>query len=347
MLRLSSYALDAETPLDLLTDYLTPTDLFFVRHHWNPASVDLRDWTLVVDGEVANPQRLTLADLRRMPQSSATCVLQCAGNGRALFDPAIPGVQWKYGAVANARWSGVRVKHVLDRARIRASAKHLHTLGSDVPPRKVPPFARSIELDKVIEDGIIALDMNGEPLSHLHGAPARLIVPGWAGDHWMKWLRQLRAAPASQTGFFMETAYRYPKQPGAAGVVFPPDQMGFVRELFVKSSITTAPARTTRGVPVTIKGFAFSGAPDIANVEISDDGGATWKVAELDAEHDPYAWRLWSCRWTPQRKGTVTIAVRATDSRGSVQPRDAVWNQSGYLHNGWHTATIDVTDGVP
>jgi len=343
LLQRNGYATDAETPLELLTDYLTPNDLFFVRHHWNPVTVDPATWSLTVDGEVERPLRLSLADLRAMPAASATCVLQCAGNGRGLQSPPVPGVQWKYGAVGNARWTGVRVRDILERAGVRPSAKHVHTFGSDAPPGKVPPFHRSVEIEKLAADGIVAWEMNGEPLMHPHGAPARLVVPGWAGDHWMKWLARLSPQPDAQTGFYMETAYRYPKSPGAPGAPVKPEDMLPVTELFVKSNFTRVPGRARAGQPVELSGFAFSGAPDVARVEVSDDGGETWKAAALDPRHDPFAWRLWTFRWTPPRAGDAALLCRATDVRGAVQPKEAAWNPSGYLQNGWHSVTVPVS----
>jgi sulfite oxidase len=343
MIQVNGYATDAETPLDALTTYITPNDLFFVRHHWNPAYQNPQRWALTVDGEVERPLHLTLADLKRMPRSSATCVLQCAGNGRAHHKPVVPGVQWKYGAVGNARWTGVRVKTLLDAAGVKGSARHVHAFGADKPPGKTPPFHRSVEIDKLLEDGIVAYEMNGEPLMPLHGAPARLVVPGWAGDHWMKWLERLSPQPDAQKGFYMDVAYRYPRQPGEPGVAFKPEEMTPVTDLFVKSNITEAPASARVGATFTIRGFAFSGAPDIAKVEVSDDGGETWRPAALDSQHDPYAWRLWSFRCEPKSEVKISLVARATDSRGSVQPREAVWNQSGYLYNGWHSVEIPVT----
>jgi sulfite oxidase len=343
LLQLNAYALDAETPLDLLTSYITPNDVFFIRSHYIATRVDPARWTLMVDGAVSRPLQLTLDDLRKFPRTDATCVLQCAGNGRALFRPMMPGVQWRYGAVGNARWTGARVKDVVERAGLKGAARHLHTFGSDVPPRQVPAFHRSLEIDKVLEDGIIAYEMNGEPLSHDHGAPARLVVPGWAGDHWMKWLRRISPSMTPQTGFYMDTAYRYPSQPGKPGQAFKPEEMHPLTEMFVKSTITSASARARAGAPVTIRGFAFSGAPDIATVEVTDDEGATWRPADLDPQHDSYAWRLWSFTWTPASAGTRQLVVRATDSRGAVQPKEPAWNQSGYLHNGWHAVRIEVT----
>lgn len=342
LLQVNGYPIDAETPLDLLSTYITPNDLFFVRHHWNPVFPERAGWTLKVDGEVERPLSLSLAELKKMPQASATCVLQCAGNGRAFHRPIVPGVQWKFGAVGNARWTGVRVKDVLDQAGLKAGAGHLHTFGTDAPPEKVPPFHRSLELEKVLEDGLIALTMNGEPLPQLHGGPARLVVPGWAGDHWMKWLDRISPQAAAQTGFYMDVAYRYPKAPGEPGVPFKPEQMNPVTEIFVKSNITAAPEFARVGRAETIRGVAFSGAPDVAKVEVTDDGGATWTEASLGEDHDPYAWRFWSFAYTPKTAGRVTLRARATDSRGSVQPREAVWNQSGYFYNAWPSAEIEV-----
>ncbi|HYC59722.1 MAG TPA: sulfite oxidase [Thermoanaerobaculia bacterium] len=343
LLQMNGYPLNVETPLESLTDYLTPNELFFVRSHWIARMPDPKTWKLVVDGDVRTPRKLSLAELKTMPRAEATCVLQCAGNGRALQSPAVPGVQWNYGAVGNARWSGVRVRDVLARAGVRDAAKHLHMFGSDDPPGKVPPFHRSIELEKALDDCILAYEMNGKPLPPEHGAPLRMVVPGWAGDHWMKWLVRLTAAGKPQTGFYMDTAYRWPIQPGEPGVTFKPEEMRPLTEMAVKSNITTAPKRMKLGAVADIRGFAFSGAPGIARVELRDDGGKTFRAATLDTRHAPHAWRLWSYRWKSSRKGVHQLFVRATDSRGVTQPRVSVWNQSGYLYNAWHSATIEVT----
>lgn len=346
LLQLNGYAINAETPLDLLTDYLTPNEVFFVRHHWQPSIPDPVRWRLVVDGQVEHALALSLTELKRMPVANATCVLQCAGNGRGLHNPPVPGMQWERGAVGNARWTGVRVKDLLERAGLRASVRHLHTSGSDTPPGRVPAFHRSLEIEKALQDGIVAYAMNGAPLPPLHGGPARLVVPGWAGDHWMKWLVRLSAQSEPQRGFYMDVAYRYPNNPGAPGVSFRPDEMTPVTELAVKSNFTGAPAQVRQGASVVLRGFAFSGAPDIGRVEVSDNDGESWRDAVLDSRHDPYAWRRWTLRWTPGRTGRFRLRVRATDSRGSIQPRDPVWNQSGYLYNGWDTVEIEVGETV-
>jgi DMSO/TMAO reductase YedYZ molybdopterin-dependent catalytic subunit len=269
----------------------------------------------------------------------ATCVLQCSGNGRNWFQPALPGVQWRYGAVGNARWSGARISDILTRVRMNGSGRHLHTFGGSPPPGRVPPFNRSIEIEKAMDDVIVAYEMNGEPLPHNHGGPARLVVPGWAGDHWMKWLRRLTVSPNPQTGFYMDTAYRLPIRTGQHGQAAGSEPL---TQLLVKSNITTAPTRMRVGAAATLRGFAFSGAPDIARVQLTDDGGATWRDAVLDAQHAPHAWRLWSLQWQPSNAGVHTLAVRATDSAGQQQPENGIWNPGGYLYNGWHSVSIEV-----
>jgi sulfite oxidase len=343
MLQVNGYPVNAETPLELLTDYLTPNELFFVRSHWIPRTPDAKNSTLSVDGGVGKPLSLSIAQLRKLPRTEMTCVLQCAGNGRALYSPALPGVQWKAGAVGNARWGGLRVKELLHIAGLNPSGQHLQTFGSDNSPGKVPPFHRSLELEKALEDAIVAFEMNGQPLPVEHGGPLRLVVPGWAGDHWMKWLTRLVVSETPQTGFYMDTAYRYPLGPAEPGVSFKPEEMRPVTELFVKSSITTAPSRVRLADTARITGFALSGAPGIARVEVSDDDGASWREADLDPRSDRYSWRLWSYRWRPSKPGSARLFARATDSRGAIQPRVAVWNQSGYLHNAWPSAEIEVT----
>jgi sulfite oxidase len=331
-----------ETPLDRLTTYITDNDDFFVRHHSPTEAPDPAGWTLVIEGEVARPLRLSLEDLKRLPATTVTCVLECAGNGRSLYQPSVQGIPWGRGAVGNASWTGARVGDLLEKAGLKSGARHLHTAGTDDPSAGEAPFLRSLELEKALADAIVAWEMNGEPLPALHGAPARLVVPGWAGDHWMKWLARLSPQAEEQTGYFMDEEYRYPAPPGAPGLGIDPSEMRPITELFAKATITNAPAAARIGAPATISGFAFSGAPDVAKVEISDDDGSTWKAAELDPRHDPYAWRLWSFLWTPRRAGRIRVSARATDSRGSVQPREAAWNPGGFLHDGWHSVEVDV-----
>jgi DMSO/TMAO reductase YedYZ molybdopterin-dependent catalytic subunit len=334
----------SETPLDRLRSYLTSNDDFFVRHHWPARAPAATEWALTIDGRVARPLRLSLDEMRELPAATATCVLQCAGKGRSFYEPAVPGLPWGPGAVGNARWTGVRVRDLLEKAGLESDSGHLHTFGTDDPPTGGNPYYRSIDLEKALADAIVAWEMNGAPLPAIHGSPARLVVPGWTGNHWMKWLSRLSVRAQERRGFFMDEEYRYPVRPGPPGVQIDPAEMRPVTELLVKSTITTAPSVARIGVSVPVSGFAFSGTPDVAKVELSDDDGRIWMRARLDPRHDPFAWRLWSLSWTPRRTGRVRVTARATDSRGTVQPRDAVWNPSGLLHNGWHSIEVEVTE---
>ena len=213
-----SRPLDLETQIKDLRQYLTPNDAFFVRSHFGPPS-DLpaaADYRLKVEGEVDKPLSLSLRDLRGMPQRSVVAVVQCAGNGRAFFRPQVPGAQWQWGAVGNARWTGVSVVDVLSRVGVRPLAAHLGLVPADrAPVEATPRFNRSIPLDKALDpDTILAYEMNGEALPALHGGPLRLIVPGWAGENSVKWLLALTPQVDETHGFWMDTAYRYPDELG-------------------------------------------------------------------------------------------------------------------------------------
>lgn len=341
LIEIGGDGLNREAPLEALTGFITPVEQFFVRSHAAPEAFDPGAWRLEVDGLVNRPLTLSLADLEAFPRHEITCVLECAGNGRAHFRPRVPGIAWHHGAVGNATWEGVRVGEVLNAAGLDAAARHLHLFGGDLSSHE-PPYERSIELAKAMDDCLIAFTMNGAPLTCDHGAPARLVVPGWTGNHWMKWLTRISAQRRALAGFYMDEAYRVPAAGtsggSATGLTKP------VTSLRVKSAITTHPRRAKVGERVTIRGFAFSGAPDVALVELTEDDGASWSPAELDPRHSPYAWRLWSYLWTPLAAGRVTIAVRATDVGGATQPRHASWNPGGYEYDAWPSVEIDVAD---
>lgn len=324
-------ATSAETPLEVLTTYFTPNDRFFVRH-WNPVPVDPARWTLTIGGDVARPRVWTAAELARLPQTRAVCVLQCAGSGRSHFRRA-PGVPWGDGAVGNAEWSGVSLRHLLEASEPAASTRHLHVFGPASRAARVEPFARSLPLEKALDDALIALAMNGAPLPEAHGGPARLVVPRWTGQHWMKWVLRLEARGAPLENEYMDRAYRVP-----AG-----SRLEVVAELPVKSVITRAPSSARNGETVSLAGFAYSGAAEIARVEISDDDGTTWSAARLEREHAPAGWRLWSAARELRGAGRRVIFARATDGAGRTQPRDVEWNPGGYLYNGWHSVVVNVS----
>ncbi len=340
---------DFEMPMDGFTDWITPTDRFFVRsHHYSP-SVTLADWKLQVDGEVERPVTLTFEELKKLPRAEVVSVLECAGNGRGLYDPPVIGTQWEYGAVGNGRWMGVRLADVLKRAGVKSSSREVLFDGADIPVGSMPEFQRTVPLTKALDPNtLLAYEMNGEALPVSHGFPLRLVVPGWAGDSWVKWVTHIRVLDKEFDGFFMKTAYRYPNQSVAPGTAVDPAQMSPVTALRTKSVIATPVegAILPRNA-VRIAGAAWSGESPVASVEVSTDRGRTWQAAKLDTNKSRFGWRLWEHTWNPQRDGYQTIMSRARDAAGNSQPLEQEWNPSGYLNGMVHTVHVSVNGTAP
>lgn len=333
-----------QTPLSALDGLITPTERFFVRSHfgpprWNPSR------TLGLRGFVDRPDTFSLAALKKLPSTTVRAVLQCAGNGRSLFQPPIPGVQWQHGAMGQADWTGVRLATLLERAGLKRGAAHVHLFGADRAPRpQTPPFIRSIPLEKALHpDTLVAWDMNGAPLTLEHGAPLRLVVPGWAGDHWLKWVVGIEVAAEEHPGFFVQKAYRFPRAPVPPGTKVPPEQMDPVTVMPVKSLITSPleGASAVAGMH-EVRGLAFSGAAGIRRVEVSVDGGGSWLEAALEGEPGMGRWQVFR-RKIDVTAGTWSVLARATDETGAMQPEAAEWNPSGYHWNAWHRVTWRVS----
>lgn len=342
-----SHPYDAETPVETFASWITPNDRFFVRSHFGPPPADRIDpahWRLSVAGLADHPLSLSLSDLTRFEEVSVTAVVQCSGNGRAFHQPRAAGVQWRKGAVGNARWTGVRLRDVLAKAGIQAKAEHLHLLGADRPVLpSTPLFLRSIPLEKALHpDTILAYQMNGEPLPLLHGAPLRLIVPGWMADACVKWLTDLTISDQEAPGYYMQTAYRYPVRPVQPGERVDPKDLRPVEAMIVKSLITSPRDGGTANGDIVLKGVAWTGEGRIVSVEVSADEGRTWSRARLTGDDVPYAWRMWEYAWRPTGAGRATLLSRATDDRGHTQPERSPWNPSGFLWNGWDRVTVDV-----
>jgi DMSO/TMAO reductase YedYZ molybdopterin-dependent catalytic subunit len=283
---------------------------------------------------VSKPTALTLDELRKLPQYTVPAVIECAGNGRAFYSPKVPGIQWGRGAIGNAEWSGPRLADVLKLAGA-ASASFVEADGADSGIAKTPDFVRSFPMKKALNPAtLLALKMNGQPLSDLHGSPVRLIVPGWDGTSFVKWLVRLSVTDVANNGFFMNPGYRFPKYHLPPGTAAKPDELEVITGMPVKSSITAPEDQSKVALgPVAIRGFAWAGEQSIERVEVSTDGGATWRNAELSMPKLPFAWRLWKLNWRPSDPGYYTILSRATDSAGRVQPFVPTWNPSGYLYN--------------
>lgn len=335
---------DFETPVALLDSFLTPPELFFVRSHMLPPQVDESAWTLAIDGDAARPATLTLADVRRLPSTSVTMTLECAGNGRAFFDPPVAGIQWRKGAVGTARWTGVRLADLLTRAGVRSTATHVWMAGGDRPFGSQPPFVRQIPIDKARHrDTVVAYAMNDRPIPFVNGAPLRLIVPGWEGAYSVKWLNRLTVSTRAHDGFWVANSYRYPTMAVAPGATVNVRDTAPLQGLAVKSLITR-PADGVAVMPgrVAIAGFAWAGEAGIARVDVSIDGGASWQRARLTGPALAYTWRRFECDVDLTRAGVYTILSCATDSRGAVQPMTPQWNPSGYLWNAPDQIRVEV-----
>ncbi len=327
---------DLESPVEYFNSWLTPVSHFFVRNHMHePSELDPQDWRLSLGGEVEKPLTLTLADLSKIETHSVVNTLECAGNGRSLQRPQVPGIQWGKGAVGTARFSGPRLRDVLQRAAVKPIGKHVMFRGLDEVPGKVPPFIRSIPIEKALDaNTLIATHMNGSPLPKHHGFPARALVPGWIGAASCKWLTEIKVLDAEFVGNFMSPGYRLPNQPIQPGDAVKPEDTHALTALNVKSVIAgPTDGASLKPGRVSVHGAAWAGEADIAKVEISTDAGATWSPAKLGNEQAHYAWRLWSYDWKAARSGDYTVLSRATDSQGRTQPSTALWNPSGYLYN--------------
>jgi sulfite oxidase len=341
----SARFLDLEMPVEFMDSWITPVPHFFVRNHMHePSTLDPATWELKVTGEVEKPLTLNFNDLVRMEPHTVTNTLECAGNGRAFHRPHVPGVQWEKGAVGTARFSGPRLRDVLRRAGVKPSGKHVMFHGLDEVPGKVPPFIRSIPIEKASdEDTLIAMRMNGAALTKHHGFPARALVPGWIGAASCKWLSEIKVLDKEFDGNFMKPAYRYPNHPLKPGDPLNVDDSHPLTALNVKSVIAgPADNWTSESQFIHIHGAAWAGEADIVKVEISTDAGTAWQAAQLGRDQSKYAWRLWSYSWKAPKSGDYTILSRATDSQGRTQPETADWNPSGYLYSAYDQVKIHV-----
>jgi DMSO/TMAO reductase YedYZ molybdopterin-dependent catalytic subunit len=337
--------LDLETPVEYFNSWLTPAQHFFVRNHMHePSTLDPAEWKLSIGGEVDKPYTFTLAELSKIEKHSVVNTLECAGNGRMYHSPKVPGVQWQKGAVGTARFSGPRLRALLDRAGVRATGKHVMFRGLDEVPGKVPPFIRSIPIEKAIDaDTLVATHMNNETLPKHHGFPARALVPGWIGAASCKWLTEIKVLEKEFEGNFMSPGYRLPNQPAKPGETVKPEDTHPVTGLNVKSLISSpSDSAILNSRTLNIQGVAWAGEADIVRVEVSADGGASWQDAQLAAHRARYAWRLWNFKWKAPNSGDFVIAARATDSQGRTQPSAPVWNPSGYLNNAIDQVRIHV-----
>ena len=341
----SARFLDLEAPPEFFNSWITPVPHFFVRNHMHePSALDPGQWRLTVGGEVDKPLTLSLADLAKLAPHTVTNTLECSGNGRGFHQPHVPGVQWQRGGIGTARFSGPSLRTLLQRAGVKPTSKHVMFHGLDEVPGKVPPFIRSIPIEKAMDgDTLLATRMNGEPLTKHHGFPARALVPGWVGAASVKWLSEIQVLDKEFDGNFMKPGYRMPNHPVKPGDPLNIDDSHVITSLNVKSVIATPiDGSTTKSRSIHIQGVAWAGEADIVKVEVSADSGATWQPAQLGRDQAKYSWRLWSYVWKAPKPGDYTLMSRSTDNQGRIQPATAEWNPSGYLYNAIDQVKINV-----
>jgi sulfite oxidase len=335
---------DYETPVGLLDSFITPAERFYVRCHMPVPNVDVSAWALKVDGEVASPLSMPLDELRKLPATTVTMTLECAGNGRSFFQPAVAGIQWEKGAVGTARWTGVRLSEILQRAGAKSNGLNVVMSAADRPLGTMPPFVRQVPITKAAHpDTIVAYAMNGQPIPVPHGAPLRAIIPGWEGAYSVKWLTTLTVIDKEFDGFWVASGYRYPTKRVAPGAAVDPKDTAPLKGLVVKSLITQpAEGQTFAPGSVSVAGFAWAGENDITKVDVSIDNGESWQPARLAGEQARYSWRRFEFSFTAARPESVLILSRATDSAGNVQPAVSQWNPSGYLWNQYDSVRIEI-----
>jgi len=351
LIRLTTRPPQLETPFEVFNEsVITPNDAFFVRYHLAniPTEIDAATFRVSVKGKVNTPLTLSVADLRAQFEAvEVVAVNQCSGNSRGYFEPRVPGGQLGHGAMGNARWRGVRLKDVLEKAGVAAGAKQVVFDGLDrAVIEKTPDFIKSLDLDHALDgEVLLAYSMNGEDLPMLNGYPLRLVVPGFYGTYWIKHLHEITVVDEAFTGFWVGTAYRIPDTVGAC--VAPgatPKSTVPIGRLNVRSFLTSAVdgAPLKPGAETLLRGIAFDGGSGIAQVLVSADGGRNWREAKLGDDLGKYSFREWTLPFTPDKPGVAELKVKATNRIGESQPLEPLWNPAGYMRNVVETTRIHI-----
>lgn len=327
----------AEGSLEALAPWETPLEGFFVRSHHNtlPTSAD-DSWAIQFTGLLSRPKKITVRELKRRKVLSFHAVLECSGNGRGLFSPAVSGIQWKRGAVGNAEWTGVMLEDVIKDLGVKADAEYVTVEGFDEPVMKSDTkFIRSIPLKLLLETkAILAWNMNRQPMPLAHGGPIRLVMPGIYGQNWIKWVNKMTFSKEPDQRMYAKKAYRMPDKPVKPGEAWDPVKQGKPVEYIKAQTIFTSPWPGAKVAPgsIVLRGKTFTGQGQIIKVDISLDGGKTWKPATLSPAKD-HAWQEFEFEMTIAQGQSYESMARATDSLGTTQPLVQEWNPKGYLYN--------------
>ncbi|MEO0471669.1 MAG: sulfite oxidase [Bacteroidota bacterium] len=350
---LNDRPVNAETPPHLLDDMITPADRLFVRNNGiPPQEVELEQWTLTIEGESAvQSKTYSLAELkRRFPQQNLQLTLECGGNGRAEFNPPAKGNQWSVGAVGCPRWTGVRLRDVLEDVGVKPDAVYIGYYGKDThlsgDPNK-QPISRGVPIAKAMEaESLIAWAINGQDLPLMNGYPLRLVFGGWPASTSGKWLEKIVVRNQVHDGPKMGgSSYRVPCKPVAPGAKVESEDMCIIESMPVKSLITYP---KTGGIlkldqALNIRGKAWAGDLTVKKMEVSIDFGASWQSVDLQTPANRLAWQGWATQVRFPKKGYYEIWARATDDEGRMQPMVLPgWNPKGYLNNACHRIAIKV-----
>lgn len=352
MLILNDRPWNAEAQAHILDDEITPASKMFVRNNGlAPTNVDPSTWRLTIDGEsVAKTKTYSLDDLRQFPSHSYQLTLECGGNGRSEFDPPAKGNQWTVGAVSCAEWSGVRLKDLLNDVGLKKDAVYIGYYGEDNHLSRDPnkdPISRGVPISKALMDEtLIAYEMNGEPIPLIHGFPLRLVAGGWPASASGKWISRLSVRNQVHDGAKMGgSSYRIPCKPVEPGAKVLDDNMCIIESMPVKSLITypKSGALLSYGTALKIRGHAWAGELEVSDVSCSIDFGSTWSRCELGGPANRLAWQRWSTEINFPEKGYYEVWARATDTNGVAQPMVLPgWNPKGYLNNACHRIAVKV-----
>ncbi len=332
---------NAETPAHALIAAVTPSASVYVRTNFAVPELD-GTHRIRVDGAVASPFMLEARVLREMPQQTLLVTTECAGNDRLTMRPLPTGEPWSFGAVSTAEWRGVLLRDVLERADVDSDVQEIVVTGADSGVRddahgddasRPVTFARSLPAaDAMSGDALLATSMNGTPLTAAHGAPVRLVVPGWYGMASVKWVSAITAVREPFVGYFQQHRYVYDERDGISPVT----------RMRVKSIITSPTDAARCGRDLTVRGWAWSGSGGITRVQIGADGGDTWQDAVIGTPASRYAWTPFEAVVHAPCAGRFSLRSRATDATGATQPDVISWNRLGYGNNAVRTIVIDV-----
>jgi DMSO/TMAO reductase YedYZ molybdopterin-dependent catalytic subunit len=314
--------------------HLVANDRFFVRNHTATPRLDPASYRLALSGSGLRrgPVSFSLDELEAMPARTITAAIECAGNGRSYFGSVqgtpIAGTPWKLGAIGVARWRGVPLAEVLDRAGLSRRAVSVMPQGLDAEVvaggANQGHVRRPLPIAKALEDALLAYEMNGRDVPPDHGAPLRLVVPGWVGVASIKWVGSIEVSRTPLRSFWNTTQYRM------VGPQYPADAAPLTTQPVKSAFELAAGAVLPAGRRMTVTGRSWSGRAPIERVEISTDGGRTWHRARPRGANRAHAWQRWAFDWTPRHAGERALIARATDARGEVQPEAVPFNTGGY-----------------